>query len=92
MHHSNMDVFVVLHSPVFTTDEKGKEVRSVTTDVWRVVSEAKSGWLHHNKALDMIADHYLEKLPHLKRVSLWTDGCRGKPCYDGCDGCDGCDG
>ena len=62
---SNMAVFVVTHSPV--EDELTSE-RSVTTDIWRVFSEAKGSSHFHNKALAQIVDYYQVKLG-------LTDGC-----------------
>ena len=70
---SNMDVFIVTHSP-----REGKEgERLVTTDVWRIFSEAKGSSLFHNKALDQIVAYYREGLG-LERVYVFTDGCRSQ--------------
>jgi hypothetical protein len=80
-HHSNMDVFVVTHSPRIVDGQ-----RQVQTDVWRVVSEAKAGHIFHNKALDMITEYYKEKLPGLQGLYLFTDGCRAQ-CKGRCGAC-----
>ena len=69
---SNMDVFVVKHSPRW---ENG--VRKVTTDVWRIFSEAKGSSLFHNQALEHITEYYRERL-HLKRIFVFSDGCRAQ--------------
>ena len=52
-------------------------VRTVTTDVWRAISKAKHNHLFHNVALDLIAEHYRQKLG-ARFIHLWTDGCRGQ--------------
>ena len=71
---SNMDVFVVTHSPRI---EHGERV--VTTDIWRIFSEAKGSSLFHNQALDDIVKYYQGKLPiKLKRVFVFSDGCRAQ--------------
>jgi hypothetical protein len=67
-----MDVFIVTHSP---HEVNGKRV--VTTDVWRIFSEAKGSALFHNQALDDIVTYYLERFG-LKRVSVFSDGCRAQ--------------
>jgi hypothetical protein len=54
---SNIDVFVVTHSPRMEGGE-----RVVDTDVWRIFSEAKGSALFHNAALDLIVEHYREKV------------------------------
>lgn len=69
---SNMDVFVVTHSPRI---ENGK--RKVTTDIWRIFSEAKGSSLFHNTALNHITVHYRERL-QLQRIFLFSDGCRAQ--------------
>lgn len=56
--------------------ENGK--RKVTTDVWRIFSEAKGSSLFHNKALDHITQYYNEKLGLLERIFVFSDGCRGQ--------------
>ena len=74
---SNMAVFVVTHSPVI--DEETGE-RSVTTDIWRIFSEAKGSSQFHNKALSQIVDYYQEKLG-LTDVFVFSDGCRSQYCH-----------
>ena len=69
---SNMDVFIVTHSPCVENGE-----RVVTTDVWRIFSEAKGSALFHNKALDDIVNYYRERLG-LKLVYVFSDGCRSQ--------------
>ena len=69
---SNMDVFIVTHSPREVDGE-----RIVTTDVWRIFSEAKGSALFHNQALDDIVTYYRERL-RLKRVFVFSDGCRSQ--------------
>jgi hypothetical protein len=69
---SNMDVFIVTHSP---RDENGKRV--VTTDVWRIFSEAKGSSQFHNQGLDHITQYYREKLG-LHRIFVFSDGCRAQ--------------
>ena len=69
---SNMDVFIVTHSPRI---ENGQRV--VTTDVWRIFSEAKGSALFHNQALDDIVSYYRERLG-LTRVYVFSDGCRSQ--------------
>lgn len=69
---SNMDVFIVTHSPRMVDGE-----RVVTTDVWRIFSEAKGSALFHNQALDDIVSYYRERLG-LKRVYIFSDGCRSQ--------------
>jgi len=75
-HHSNMDVFVVTHSPRYETGEDGKQVRRVTTDIVRVISECSTGSLFHNEALNLIVKNYKSIVPGLERVHVFTDGCR----------------
>ena len=71
---SNMDVFVVTHSPRVVDG-----VRQVTTDVWRIFSEAKGSSLFHNQALDDIVKHYQGVLPNeLRRIYVFSDGCRSQ--------------
>ena len=70
---SNMDVFIVTHSP----HELESGERVVTTDVWRFFSEAKGSSLFHNTALDDVVKHYRERLG-LKRVYVFSDGCRSQ--------------
>ena len=84
---SNMAVFVVTHSPVYDA-ETGE--RSVTTDIWRIFSEAKGSSQFHNKALAQIVDYYREKLG-LTDVFVFSDGCRSQystlesnPCLFAC--------
>lgn len=69
---SNMDVFIVTHSPRWENGE-----RRVTTDVWRIFSEAKGSSLFHNKALNQITEYYRERLG-LQRIFLFSDGCRSQ--------------
>ena len=69
---SNMDVFVVTHSPRW---ENG--ARKVTTDIWRIFSEAKGSSLFHNQALNHIAEYYHERL-QLQHIFLFSDGCRAQ--------------
>ena len=69
---SNMDVFIVTHSPREVNGE-----RVVTTDVWRIFSEAKGSSLFHNQALDDIVTYYRERLA-LTRVYVFSDGCRAQ--------------
>ena len=71
-------VFIVTHSPREVNGE-----RVVTTDVWRIFSEAKGSALFHNKALDDIVKYYSERLD-LKRVYVFSDGCRSQyaPTYN----------
>ena len=71
---SNMAVFVVTHSPVIEA-ETGE--RSVTTDIWRVFSEAKGSSQFHNKALAQIVDYYQVTLG-LTDVFVFSDGCRAQ--------------
>jgi hypothetical protein len=68
-----MDVFIVTHSP--RIDENNERV--VTTDVWRIFSEAKGSALFHNKGLDDIVKYYRERLG-LKRAYVFSDGCRSQ--------------
>ena len=71
---SNMDVFVVTHSPRVVSGE-----RKVTTDIWRIFSEAKGSSLFHNQALDDIVKYYQGALPEkLRRVYVFSDGCRSQ--------------
>jgi hypothetical protein len=51
---SNMDVFVVTHSP--RVNESGE--RRVTTDIWRIFSVAKGSALFHNQG-DVHLDRFL---------------------------------
>ena len=67
-----MDVFIVTHSPRIENNE-----RVVTTDVWRIFSEAKGSALFHNKGLDDIVKYYRERLG-LKRAYVFSDGCRSQ--------------
>ena len=69
---SNMDVFIVTHSPLIENGE-----RVVTTDVWRIFSEAKGSALFHNQALDDIVNYYRTRLG-LTRVYIFSDGCRSQ--------------
>ena len=69
---SNMDVFIVTHSPRIENGE-----RIVTTDVWRIFSEAKGSALFHNQALDDIVTYYCKQLG-LTRVYVFSDGCRSQ--------------
>ena len=69
---SNMDVFIVTHSPCILNG-----VRTVTTDVWRIWSEAKGSSLFHNTALDQIVTYYHGRLS-INRVYLFSDGCRSQ--------------
>ena len=65
-------MFIVTHSPREVNGE-----RVVTTDVWRIFSEAKGSALFHNKALDKIVEYYREKLG-LTLVYVFSDGCRAQ--------------
>ena len=71
-HHSNMDVFVV----TISREEDGK--RQVYTEVVRVISEAKGGTHFHNVALRQIVDYLRTVIPSLRRVHVFTDGCKGQ--------------
>ena len=71
-HHSNMDVFVI----TFSRNEGGKRI--VYTEVVRVISEAKGGTHFHNVALRQIVDYLKTIIPELRRVYLFTDGCKGQ--------------
>ena len=53
---SNMDIFVVTHSP--RTESTGE--RRVTTDIWRIFSEAKGSALFHTPGLDDIVAYYVK--------------------------------
>ena len=71
---SNMDVFVVTHSPTVVDGQ-----RQVTTDIWRIFSEAKGSSLFHNQGLDDIVKYYLGALTaKLRRVYVFSDGCRSQ--------------
>ena len=71
-HHSNMDVFVLTYS----RQEDGKRV--VYTEVVRVISEAKGNTHFHNVALKQIVEYMKTIVPGLKRIYLFTDGCKGQ--------------
>ena len=73
-----MDVFVVTHSPIWLETSPGMKERRVTTDVWRIFSEAKGSALFHNTALDQICDYYIAKGILTGRAWTFTDGCRGQ--------------
>ena len=67
-----MDVFVV----TISREEDGK--RQVYTEVVRVISEAKGGTHFHNVALRQIVDYLRTVVPSLRRVHVFTDGCKGQ--------------
>lgn len=71
-HYSNMAVFVV----TFSRLQDGK--RALFTEVVRVISEAKGGTHFHNVSLRQIVDYLKTILSNLRRVYLFTDGCKGQ--------------
>lgn len=71
-HHSNMDVFVVSLAQM----TNGK--REIISEVVRVISEAKGSAHFHNVALHQIVQHIRTQRPRLKRVYVFTDGCKAQ--------------
>ena len=71
-HHSNMDVFVITWARI----EAGQ--RKLSTEVVRVISEAKGNAHFHNEALKLIANYLKTVVPSLKCIFVFTDGCKAQ--------------
>ena len=66
-------VVLVLHSP--GVGVPGEE-RPVQCDYWRVWSNAKPSYRFHQQVMDKISAHYKTLIPSLKRLKIYSDGCR----------------
>lgn len=77
---ANQECWIVLHSPHEATTADGKKYMANECDHIRSITPATGiqrdqDWFTHDNTLLYIIRHYLDKLPQVCHIKLWSDQC-----------------